>query len=101
MKTPAPFSFKLFIANFCITVIVVILATDLAGNPAYRKYAVLMALPIILIFTLSAIGIYSAATKKQQEPRAKTQNRIGLFGNLVICLFFLSIIIGGTVLAMR
>jgi hypothetical protein len=101
MKTPTPFSFKIFITNTCLTLIVVLSATFLSGNPAYRKYAVLMALPIILIFTMSAIGIYSAATKKQEEARAKTQNRIGLFGNLALCLFFLSVIIGGMVMAMR
>jgi hypothetical protein len=99
MKSPA--SFKIFLTSLCVTFIIMITVTILANSPAYKKYAVLFALPTILIFTLSAIGIYSAATKKYENPREKKLNRIGLFGNSVICLFFLSIIIGGTMLAMR
>lgn len=99
MKTP--FAFKIFIACFCVTLIILVSVTMLANNPVYRKYAVLFAGPTILVFTFSAIGIYSAATKKYEAGREKKLNRVGLFGNLVVCLFFLSIIIGGTLMAMR
>lgn len=101
MENQKPFAFKVFIIDLCATVFMVIVATFLSNNPAYRKYAVLSTIPIILIFTMSAIGIYSALITKHENAREKKLNRIGLFGNIVICVFFLSIMIGGMVLAMR
>jgi hypothetical protein len=101
MENKTPFSFKLFIINLCATLVVMVTATILSSNPAYRKYAVLSALPIILIFTFSAIGIYSAATKKFEIKKEKILNKVGLAGNIAICLLFLSLIVGGTVIAMR
>ncbi|CAN5790655.1 hypothetical protein BH11BAC7_BH11BAC7_01860 [soil metagenome] len=101
MENKSPLSFRIFIISLCATLIVFVTATILASNPAYRKYAVLSAPPTIFLFTFSVIGIFNAATKKYETRREKIRNRIGLFGNLSICLLFLSIIIGGTVVAMR
>ena len=101
MENKTPFSFKIVIIDLCSTLIVMVTATILSSNPAYRKYAVLATLPTILIFALSAIGIYSAATNRYETKKQKALNKVGLLGNIAICLLFLSIIIGGTVMAMR
>jgi hypothetical protein len=42
---------------------------------------------MFVALALTTVGIYAGFNHKTEEKRAKTQNKIGLIGNLLIFLF--------------
>jgi hypothetical protein len=87
MKETKPTSFKVFIAVISITVLVFTTATLFSIFHVDKKYSMILAFFMFIAFALTAVGIYAGFNHKTEEKRAKTQNRTGLIGNMIIFLF--------------
>ncbi|CAN5394774.1 hypothetical protein BH09BAC5_BH09BAC5_08630 [soil metagenome] len=99
MKTRTPQSIRFFLISVFLFVLVFIAATILSHNPENNKYAVYSVPFLLICFVLSAVGIYSGATKKFEEKGERIKNRIGIIGNTLIFLIMLSLIIAGAIIA--
>ena len=87
MTTTKPTSFRIFSAVISITVFVFLTATVFSFYRVDTKYAMILAFLMFVALSFTTVGIYTGFTYRTDDDKAKMFNRIGLIGNLIICLF--------------
>lgn len=91
MTEKKPTSFKIFIAVITITALVFLTATLFSYFRVDKKYAMILAFFMFVALAFTTVGIYTGLKHKTEENKSKTQNRIGLIGNLLIFLFTIAL----------
>ena len=87
MTEKKPTSFKIFIAVITISALVFLTATLFSYYQVDKKYSMILAFFMFVALAFTTVGIYTGFKHTTDEKKAKTQNRIGLIGNLLIFLF--------------
>lgn len=87
MTEKKPTSFKIFITVITITTLVFLTATFFSYYQIDNKYSMILAFFMFVALAFTTVGIYTGFKHKTDEKKSKTQNRIGLIGNLLIFLF--------------
>ena len=87
MTTKKPTSFKIFIAVITVTALVVLAATLFSYYQVDKKYSIILAFFMFVALSFTTVVIYAGFKYRTDDNKAKTKNRVGLIGNLLIFIF--------------
>ena len=93
MTKGKPTSFKIFLAVVLITTLVFVSATFFYIYQIDKKYTMLLAFFMFVAFAFTTVGIYTGLKYRTEDKSAKTFNRIGLIGNILIFTFTIGLML--------